>query len=61
MTIVYDMATGNIQSEQEQADSSTDRGAAVPEIGLQLVQEIECGNTQDAASIHVIRALLNRD
>ncbi len=61
MTIIYDMATGNIQSEQEQADSSTDRGAAVPEIALQLVQEIECGNTRDAASIHVIRALLKRE
>jgi hypothetical protein len=61
MTIVYDMATGNIQSEQDQADSSTDRDAAVPEIALQLAQEIECGKTRDAASIHIIRALLNRN
>ena len=61
MTTVYDMATGNIQSEKEKADSSNEPAVAVSEIRLQLTPEIECRKTQDAASIHIIRALLNRD
>lgn len=61
MNIVYDMASGNIQSEEVQADDSTDRDAAVPATTLQLAQTIECDNTRDAASIHIIHALLEQD
>ena len=61
MNIVYDMASGNIQSEEVQADDSTDRDAAVPATALQLAQTIECDNSRHAASIHVIHALLERD
>jgi hypothetical protein len=61
MIIVYDMASGNIQPERVQAGTSTDRDATVPAIALQLAQTIECDNTRDAASIHVIHALLERD
>ncbi len=61
MTIVYDMATGRIQSEQDQAHCNTDQDATVSEIALQLVQEIECDIAQDTASIHIIRTLLERD
>jgi hypothetical protein len=60
MTTVYDMATGNIQSGQDQAHSSTDQDATVSEIALQLAQDIECDIAQDTASIHIIRALLNQ-
>jgi hypothetical protein len=61
MIIVYDMASGNIQSEQVQTDNSTDRDAAVPATALQLAQTIECDNSRHAASIHVIHALLEQD
>jgi hypothetical protein len=61
MIIVYDMASGNIQSEVVTADDSTDRDAAVPATALQLAQTIECDNTRDAAPIHIIHALLERD
>jgi hypothetical protein len=61
MTIVYDMATGNIQAEQDQAHSRTGQDATLSEVALQLVQEIECDIAQDTASIHIINALLERD
>ncbi len=61
MAIVYDMASGKIQSEQEQAHGSTEHEATASEMALQLVQEIECEIAQEKASIHIIRTLLDRE
>lgn len=60
MTIVYDMATGSIQSEQEQVHSDTNCARTEPATALQAVQETGCEDVPESVSIHLIRALLDR-